>query len=179
MMIMMASSPPESSILQAELETSSPPESSRPQALGEPKTSSPRESPRLQALGRAEDFKPSGELESPSPRKGPRLQALEMMTTTTPTMRIRRRRQNSERHRSRSHSTKTQHPNEHRNDSEHFRCPEVELGCNKIKIPIRPPEVDLGILGFIIRAIAKRQIPKPTSGHLKIKTNQQGVQRSV
>ena len=66
--------------------------------------------------------------------------------------------------------TQTQHPNEHRNDSEHVRCPEVELGCNKIKILIRPPEVDLGILGFIIRAIAKRQIPKPTSGHLK-KTN--------
>ena len=31
----------------------------------------------------------------------------------------------------------------------------------------RCPEVGLGMLGFITRAIAKRQIPKRTSGHLK------------
>ena len=172
MMIMMASSPPESSILQAELETSSPPESSRPQALGEPKTSSPRESPRLQALGRAKDFKPSEGPKTSSPRDDDDDDAdadEEYKDDDT----------KSERRRSRSHSTKTQHPSEHRNDSEHIRCPEVESGCNKIKILIRPPEVDLGILGFIIRAIAKRQIPKPTSGHLKKKNDQGGVQRSV
>ena len=39
--------------------------------------------------------------------------------------------------------------------------------------------VGLGILDFIIRTIAKRQIPKPPSGDFKKKMNDQGVQMLV